>query len=182
MSAQVTTDQFVCCLHANIDKFHANMCACSITANCLKPHSSDPYRKIRRIWASYIFFFKYSFRYISESPQIFEYLAGSDFCLGGQIADNLCQRQFGCKIQPQVLTYSYLQPLSPHHHTSSPYLITTPHHHTSSPYLITIPPNLIGRKETCSQYNNLTLTHTVIEKLSAKCFETSPCLCRPATR
>ena len=149
----------------------ANMCACSITANCLKPHSSDPYISIRRIWASY-FKKKYISLYISESPQTFEHLAGSDLCLGSQIADNLCQRQFGCKIQPQVLTYSYfyLQPLSPHHHPSSPYLIT-------------IPPNLIGRKETSfSQYNNLALTHTVTEKLSVKCFETSTCLCRPATQ
>ena len=89
----------------------------------------------------------------------------------------MCQRQFGGKIQPQVLTYSYLLPLSPHHHTSSPHLITIPHHHTSSPhlitipnhytsspYLITIPPNLIGRKQTSfSKYSNLALTHTVLK-------------------
>ena len=172
-----------------------------------------------------------------------------DKLIGSQIADNLCQRQFGGKIQPQVLTTPAIYNLCllitiphhhtsspyvitiphhhtssphlitiphhhtsspylittphhitiPHHHTSSPYLITIPHHHTSSPYLITTPhhhtssphlqtsspylQNPIGRKETSfSQYNNLALTHTVIEKLSVKCFETSTCLYRPATQ
>ena len=81
------------------------MCAFSITANCWKPHSSDPYIRIGRIWASYIK--KYISRYISESPQIFEYLAGSDLCLNGQITNSLCQRQFGGKIQPQVLIAIY---------------------------------------------------------------------------
>ena len=52
------------------------------------PNFSDSYIRIGRIWASYIsssfFFFSFfNYRYISESPQTFQYLAGGGGGGGG---------------------------------------------------------------------------------------------------
>ena len=107
------------------------MWAFSITANCWKSHSSDPYIRIGRIWASHI-------KKKGTCPRLYRHLSiwlVLIFALAAK-SPAACVKD-SLVVQRQVLMTIH-----------------------NLYFLITIPPNLTGSKETCfSECNNLGLTH-----------------------